>query len=488
MLFNSPKFLFLFVPIFFAIYLLADKKYRRIIGLVGSVLFFASFQLFYLPLIVGFIFWNYWFGIHLAKDTEEKVAKRNMWLGVGGNLLLLAGFKFLTTYGIDWVPDSLSPALSPVVEYLGALKFPLGLSYISFQAISYLVDVHRQRDQVELNFVNFALYIMLFPKILVGPISRYKTVVKAFPAPDPSADDVANGIRRFVQGLAKKILLADTLALFVDAAFRIGPRSLTIELAWLAVIAYTLQIYFDFSGYTDMALGLGKMMGFSLEENFKFPYIAESIGEFWRRWHISLSNWFRDYVFFPLERKRRRWGFRYYGQAINVMIVFLLTGLWHGITKTFIAWGLLHGVFIALENLFLNRLLKKTFRPVRHLYLLITISMTWIVFRAPNLKFAWVYLLRLLGLLGQYVPVPFSESSPLPFVEPSFLIALLIGIVLSMPASMWFSAIKQKVELRYSSVSMPIQLITDFFVLLSLIASIAFMVSRSFQPGIYSNF
>ncbi len=484
MLFNSPTFLFLFLPLFFILYLFAEKKYRRLIGLVGSLLFFASFQFSYIPLIGGMVLWNYWFGLQLMLENGTKLKSRAMWFGIVGNILLLLGFKILTTYGFD----------SQIIrqysfgDFLTNLKFPLGLSYLSFQAISYLVDVSRGRIDAERNLISFSLYMMLFPKILVGPISRYQTVAKSLPEPDPSMDDVASGIRRFVQGLAKKVLIADILAQFVDAAFRIGPRSLTIELAWLVVVAYALQIYFDFSGYTDMALGLGKMMGFSLEENFNFPYIAESIGEFWRRWHISLSNWFRDYVFFPLERKRRHFNFKYYGQAINVLIVFLLTGLWHGVTKTFIIWGLLHGFFIALENLLLNRLLKNAFRPLRHFYVLFVVSMTWIVFRSPDLKFAWVFLQRLLGVLDQYIPVSFSASTPLPFIEPSFLLALFIGILLSMPISQNLNMMRQNIQKKYPVVQIPLQLLTDVFILLLLVASVAFMVNRSFQPGIYSNF
>ena len=486
MFFNSPTFLFLFIPIFFTIYLFAGKKNRRIVGLIGSILFFSSFQLSYLPWIVGLILWNYWFGIRLSKEAHAEPDGAKIWIGVGGNLLLLAGFKILTTYGVNLEPIFQKSFFAPLLKLLNTAKFPLGLSYLSFQAISYLIDVHRGRIEGEKNFISFALYMMLFPKILVGPISRYKTVAKFFPEPSPSFDEVADGIRRFVLGLAKKILIADTLAIFVDAAFRIGPRSLTLELAWLSVLAYSIQIYFDFSGYTDMALGLGKMMGFSFEENFNFPYIAQSIGEFWRRWHISLSNWFRDYVFFPLERKRRR--FKHYGQYINVMVVFLLTGLWHGVTKTFIVWGLLHGLIIVLENSFLNRLLNKSFRLLRHVYLLFTVSMTWIVFRSPDLKFAWVFLQRLLGLLDQHVPVSFSASSPLPFVEPSFLIALASGVILSFPITPWIAEITKKTQIKHPNLSFPLQLIYDVFIFFLLFSSVAFMVNRDFQPGIYNKF
>ncbi len=482
MSFNSPLFLFLFLPFFFAIYFAADKNIRRIIGLIGSLLFFSWGQTIYIPLIVGVILWNYWIGQHLGKTKKEKRSKKLLWLGIAINLVLLAGFKYLATYGIDWFLSAGFP--QNFTDFLGELGFPLGLSYITFQTISYLVDVYNSRIDSESNLLNFALYVMLFPKLLVGPITRYKTVASSLSAPETNKEDVADGIRRFIQGFAKKILIADVLATLVNAAFRLGAESLLPHIAWLAIIAYALQIYFDFSGYTDMALGLGMMMGFSLGENFNFPYISQSIGEFWRRWHISLSTWFRDYVFYPLERKR----LKFMGRQLNIMIVFLLTGLWHGITQTFILWGILHGIFLVIENLFLGRALKKVFRPIRHIYTLTSILLTWIIFRSPSIQFAWDFILRLLGVYETYTQPTFSHAPPLPFIEPSFLLAFFSGLILSLPIVPYFEKKLYLYSEDLPRMHLPVRIIKDGILFILLIASLAMMASSKFNPGIYGGF
>ncbi len=475
MIFNSPLFLFLFIPFFFVIYYVADKNLRRIVGIIGSFLFFSWGQTLYIPIMIGIIIWNFYFARNLKK---EKYRKHLLWLGIAGNLALLAFFKIISTYGVDWMLTVGMP--QRVTDLFNKLGFPLGLSYITFQAISYLVDVYKKRVDAESSLLNLALYIMLFPKILVGPITRYKTVASSLSAPEINKEDIAKGIRRFLRGLAKKVLIADVLAKLVNAAFDLGAESILPHIAWLAIVAYALQIYFDFSGYTDMALGLGTMMGFSLGENFNFPYISQSIGEFWRRWHISLSTWFRDYVFYPLERKR----IKFFGRQLNIMIVFLLTGLWHGITETFIFWGFLHGVFLVLENLFLGRALKKTFRPIRHIYTLTSILLTWIIFRSPTLSFAWDYILRLLNLYQSYTPPSFAQSTPLPFVEPTFWLAFFSALTLSLPILPYV----EKVLNKYPKAVFPSRVLSDAFLFLFFIASLAMMVSSQFTPGIYGGF
>jgi len=482
MIFNSPLFLFLFLPFFFVIYFAADKNIRRVVGLIGSFLFFSWGQTLYIPLMAGVILWNYWVGCHLGKKEKKKRSKNLLWLGIAVNLTLLAGFKYITTYGVDWMLDwGLSQHLTGLLAELG---FPLGLSYISFQTISYLVDVYKSHVESEEDLLNFALYIMLFPKILVGPITRYRSVASSLSAPETNKEDVADGIRRFIQGLAKKILIADVLATLVNAAFRLGAESLLPHVAWLAIIAYSLQIYFDFSGYTDMALGLGMMMGFRFEENFNFPYISQSISEFWRRWHISLSTWFRDYVFYPLERRR----LKIIGQPLNIMIVFLLTGLWHGITPIFMLWGALHGIFLIIESLFLGRVLKKIFRPIRHLYALTSILLTWIIFRSPSMQFAWDFVLRLLGVYETYTQPTFSHAPPLPFIEPSFLLAFFSGLLLSLPIVPYFEKVVSVYTERYPKAHFPLRIFTDSVLFILLLASLAMMASSKFNPGIYGGF
>ena len=482
MIFNSPLFLFLFLPFFFSIYFAADKNIRRIIGLIGSFVFFSWGQMIYIPLMAGIILWNYWIGQGLGKTEKEKRSKKLLWLGITVNLVLLAAFKYLTTYGVDWF---LAAGFSKsFTDFLDELSFPLGLSYITFQTISYLVDVYNSRIDSESNLLNFALYVMLFPKLLVGPITRYKTVASSLSAPETNKEDVANGIRRFIQGFAKKILIADILATLVNAAFRLGAESLLPHIAWLAIIAYSLQIYFDFSGYTDMALGLGMMMGFRFEENFNFPYISQSIGEFWRRWHISLSTWFRDYVFYPLERKR----LKFIGRQLNIMIVFLLTGLWHGITQTFILWGVLHGVFLVIENLFLGRALKKAFRPIRHIYTLTSILLTWIIFRSPSIQFAWDFILRLLGLYETYTQPTFSHAPPLPFIEPSFLLAFFSGLLLSLPIVPYLEKTLSVYTEESPKIYLPLRIFKDGILFILFVMSLAMMAGSKFNPGIYGGF
>jgi alginate O-acetyltransferase complex protein AlgI len=357
-----------------------------------------------------------------------------------------------------------------------SFTFPLGLSYISFQLISYLVDVHKGSVPPEKNLITFAFYILMFPKLLVGPIVRYRTLAEQLPAPQLDPLQIAEGIRRFLRGFAKKILIADVLANTVNAVFDLPVGTHPPFVGWLALIGFALQIYFDFSGYTDMAIGLAAMMGFRFIENFNDPYMSQSIGDFWRRWHISLSTWFRDYVFYPLERRR----LPVIGQSLNILIVFLLTGLWHGVTISFIVWGLLHGFFIVLEGAFLNRWLQRAWQPIRHVYAIAAILLTWLVFRSPDLTYAFDFLKLLSGRVSGPIPLSFLETTPLPFIEPSFILAFVAGILLSLPLG---SALQSRIEKSFS-----LTLASDLILLTLFVLSIGMMASSTFLPGIYESF
>jgi len=298
--FNTALFLFLFLPVFLIGYFIAQPRWRPYLGIAASLLFYAWGSALNLIWIFGLIAVNYW----LAKWLASKPAKWIMPLGLVINIGVLAFFKLFLIYGMkvflglaDYLPAHVS-------THIESLTFPLGLSYISFQLISYLIDVNKGVIEPEKDFGAFAFYVLMFPKLLVGPIVRYRTISSHLSAPNLDATQVADGVRRFLGGFAKKILIADTLAVTVDAVFKVPVEASTPIIGWLALIGYALQIYYDFSGYTDMAIGLAAMMGFQFVENFNHPYLAQSIGDFWRRWHISLSTWFRDYVFYPLERKR----------------------------------------------------------------------------------------------------------------------------------------------------------------------------------------
>jgi alginate O-acetyltransferase complex protein AlgI len=470
--FNTPLFLFLFLPFFLVAYFFAQPRWRPVLGIIASLLFYAWGNLASLAWIIGLILFNYWLGLRL----HSKPAKWTLPLGLLANAGLLAFFKVFVTYGRSMFLglDALLPARAE--GWLDTLIFPLGLSYISFQLISYLLDVQKGAVKPERNLVSFAFYILMFPKLLAGPIVRYRTLAETLPAPTIDSGQVADGIRRFVRGFVKKILIADVIGQVVIASFGLPVEASTPFIGWLGLVGYALQIYYDFSGYTDMAIGLASMMGFRYIENFNHPYIAQSIGDFWRRWHISLSSWFRDYVFYPLERHR----LPVIGQTFNVLIVFLLTGLWHGVTLNFIVWGFLHGFFIAIEGLFLNRLLQKTPQVIRHIYTLSALLLTWLVFRAPSVEYALEYLTLLMGGVEASVQLSFYDTYPLPFIDPSFVIAFVTGIIFCLPVG---AVIQKRVEKSPALI-----VIQDIILLALFVLAVGMMASSAFQPGIYEGF
>ena len=384
-----------------------------------------------------------------------------IWAGILINIGILAFFKIWTSFG-----------------------FPLGLSYVSFQLVSYLLDVNKKTIESEEDFLKFAFYVLLFPKILVGPITRYGPLKEQIGKFDVTPEGVAAGIRRFIIGLAKKILIADFLAKIIDPIFNLPKPNIAPWLAWFVLVSFALQLYFDFSGYTDMAIGLGQMMGLTFLENFNYPYITKSISEFWRRWHISLSSWFRDYVFYPLERKRLKW----LGQPINILIVFSLTGLWHGVTWNYLVWGLMHGTAIAFESMGLGRRLRTLWAPIQHIYALTVILISWVFFRSPDIHFALRYLLRLAGDTRGLSPLVFQTTNPLPVIDPSVILAFLLGTVFCLPVGQWVGKtinpfVKDNFKIKFS-----LQVIYDILLFLLFVISVAALVSSSYAPGIYDKF
>jgi alginate O-acetyltransferase complex protein AlgI len=295
-------------------------------------------------------------------------------------------------------------------------------------------------------------------------------------------EDVADGIRRFFRGFAKKALIADTLAKVVAPIFNLASPVILPHIAWLVIISYALQLYFDFSGYTDMAIGVGRMLGLRFIENFNFPYLSKNIGDFWRRWHISLSSWFRDYVFYPLERRRLKW----FGQQINILIVFALTGLWHGLTWNFLIWGLIHGLALIFESTSLGRKLRTAWAPIQQVYALGVILVGWVFFRSPSPEFALNFLRRLAGDMTGYKILPFGLTSPLPIIEPTFVLALAVGLLFSFPVGGWFqNQVDRFVNGRFV---LPRQIAYGLWLAFLLLASIASTANAAFQPGIYGTF
>ena len=456
---------------------------RLPIVLAASVIFLTWGTKTALWWLGGILISGYLVGLAIARAKEKgNHSPIWLWVGVGVNLAILSFFKFLTAYGENGFAWFHLP--QNWIASAAGLAVPIGLSYVTFQMISYLVDVWKGTTPVEKNFMAFSTYLLFFPKLISGPITRYKPFAIQMEQLDPSTDDIAAGFRRLLAGFVKRALIANQLALMSNAVFNLPTANVEPKFAWLALIAYTLQIFFDFSGYTDMAIGLGMMIGIRLPENFNFPYIAQSISDFWRRWHITLSTWFREYVFYPLERRRFKW----MGQQINILIVFLLTGLWHGFKPTFIVWGLLHGFALAMESLGFGRWLKQAWQPIRHMYALTVIMVGWVFFRSNDLRFAYWFFRRLAGDTSGLTLLPFSVSTPMPFIEPSFILALAAGIIFSLPVSSIWKQMRANLEKRQENFYFLFQIFEDAALVLLFILGLAMLLSSSFLPNLYAKF
>jgi len=400
MVFSSLVFLYLFLPVVLLISLVGKTKVRNITILFASLVFYCWAGVTLIIYLAASILLNYVFGLLIA--SNEKRSRTWFSAGIIFNILFLLVFKY-TGFLIGQF-NALAGS-----DLVGDPKFPFvaGISFITFQAMTYLIDVKRRISPATKNFLHLALYISFFPQLISGPITRYHLMDDQIRERRIGFDLFGEGARRFVLGLGRKVLIANQLALIADNAFSLQAGDLSAGIAWIGLVAYTLQIYHDFAGYTDMAIGLALMFGFRLPENFDLPYISRSVTEFWKRWHITLSEWFRDYLFLPLAYrfsrvlpKERYWIFRA-DQLIYLpaaMITFLLCGFWHGAAWGFVIWGGIHGFFISLERLGLSRMLKKLPAAFSHLYFLLVITLAWVFFRSPSVDDALRYFSALFGL------------------------------------------------------------------------------------------
>ncbi len=371
MVFSSLTFLCIFLPVVLALYyLLPTLRIRNVLLIIVSLLFYAYGEPVYVLLMIASIIINYIFGRLLG--TENK--KKRQWIlaiAVVINIGLLVVFKYL-----DMMVHTVNQLCGSEIPLVG-LALPIGISFFTFQALSYVIDVYRREVEPQKNLWNVMLYISFFPQLIAGPIVKYHDIQEQIDNRNTDVKEIAEGLRRFIIGLSKKVLISNTMAVTADALFAAGAGELNILSAWIAAIAYMLQIYFDFSGYSDMAIGLGHMFGFRFLENFRYPYISSNIQEFWRRWHISLSTWFKEYLYIPLGGNRK-------GKArtcLNKMIVFFSTGLWHGANWTFVFWGLWHGVFLLFEQVCP---VKKLPKVLAHIYALLVVCVGFVMFRADT--------------------------------------------------------------------------------------------------------
>jgi alginate O-acetyltransferase complex protein AlgI len=381
MVFSSNVFLFLFLPIFLGLYYLSSNRYRNLLILIGSYAFYAWWRVDFLLLFVAVTLWNYIFGLRIYRaGVRSKAAQRWVLWGVAGNLATLGYFKY-ANFGMDNINKVMEAAgLEPFL--LTHVILPIGISFYIFQSISYLIDVYRGDTEPTENLINFAAFIALFPQLIAGPVLRYKDLADQFTGRVHSVDKFAEGATRFMQGFVKKVFIADSLAPLVDHCFALQNPSGGD--AWLGMIAYTAQLYFDFSGYSDMAIGLGLMMGFRFMENFNQPYISQSITEFWRRWHISLSTWLRDYLYVPLGGNRNGT----FNTYRNLFLTMLLGGFWHGANWTFLIWGAWHGTWLAIERALGVNAAPKVINPLKWALTFFLVMLGWVIFRAENLEVA----------------------------------------------------------------------------------------------------
>ena len=386
MVFSSPGFLFYFLPLFFLLYFISGR--RNSVILLGSLLFYAWGGPAQVPLLLFYIVLNYGFGLAVAAMPGRRWV---LGLGIALDLVLLLVYKYL-----GFLENQADAALG----WLGAgpvphtdLALPLGISFFTFQGISYLIDIARGEVTAQRSLLDFAMYKTMFPQLIAGPIVRYRQIAGRIEHRRVSLFRLRHGAMLFTLGLAQKCLIANTVAYPADMIFKLPDGQLTAASAWLAALCYMVQILFDFGGYSTMAIGLGHMMGFTYPPNFDRPYSAQSVTEFWRRWHISLSTWFRDYLYIPLGGSRGG-PWRTYR---NLFSVFLLCGLWHGASWTFAVWGLYHGAFLVLERLGWGRVLARLWRPLRHLYLLLAVLVGWVLFRAGSLHQAGHFLATMSG-------------------------------------------------------------------------------------------
>ena len=420
MVFSSISFLFYFLPIFLILYFFT--RFRNAVLLVSSLFFYAWGEIEYVLLLIFSCLVNYAIGL-LIDAYRDRRGRFFLGAGILLNILILGVYKYLSLI-IHSLNSVQALFKMPLMEEV-AVHLPLGISFFTFQAISYLIDVYRKKAPVEKNPINVALYISMFPQLVAGPIVRFSTITRQINSRSVTWAKFAEGIKFFIIGLGQKMLIANTVAKVVDEIFKVPSQALDASLSWAAAVCYSIQIYFDFSGYSHMAIGLGLMMGFNLPENFNYPYISQSITEFWRRWHITLSTWFRDYLYIPLGGNKKGKQRTY----INLIIVFFLCGLWHGASWTFAVWGLYHGVFMVLERIGFTRFLLRMPRILRHIYCLGAVTIGWVLFRAETFGRAGHHLKAMAGLGtgdGSVYPL-------LKYLQPDVMVALFVGILFSTP-------------------------------------------------------
>ena len=468
MLFSSMTFVFMFLPIVCATYLLARKELQNYILLVASILFYAWGEPRYLAIMILTILVNYIGANYISRSHNAMHRKLLLIATIVVDLSFLFYFKYF-----NFVMDNINQLFHTQINFIDVVM-PIGISFYTFQALSYVVDVYRGEVKAQRDIYKLALYITLFPQLVAGPIVKYHDVDEQISDRTVTFDKVAYGVKRFIVGLAKKMLIANTLGAVADKIFTQPVENFDALTAWVGAIAYTLQLYYDFSGYSDMAIGLGSIFGFKFLENFNYPYISKSITEFWRRWHISLSTWFKEYLYIPLGGNRvskRR-------NLFNLLVVFLATGIWHGASWNFIFWGLWHGAFIIFEKL--TGWHKKEgglkINIAQHIYTMFAFVIGWVMFRADNMAYAWAYLKNMFGLISEH-----KITYKLPYyIDNIEIITFVVAIICAMPI------FRGMLEVKYER--KVLRTIINIWLIVLFVLSASSIAASTYNPFIYFRF
>ena len=465
MVFSSLLFLFYFLPAVLAVYFIVPRKAKNVVLLLFSLFFYAWGEPVYILLMLFSICMDYLLGLWMERVKQAPGrAKKVLALAVVLNVALLGFFKYA-----DFFVENLNALTGLAIPAL-QIPLPIGISFYTFQAMSYLIDLYRGDVPVQRNIISFGTYVSLFPQLIAGPIVRMRTVVGELADRRENFDDFSSGVKRFVTGLGKKVLIANTVGAVWSQISAMEIRELPVLTAWIGLFAFTFQIY------SDMAIGLGRMFGFHFLENFDYPYISKSITEFWRRWHISLSSWFKEYVYIPLGGNRK--GFP--KQIRNILIVWLLTGFWHGASWNFVAWGLYFGVLLIAEKLFLLRFLEKLPAFFRHVYTMLLVMLGWSIFSFDSLGSGLSYIRALFGGYGQ--PVWDGGGLYLLYTNIALLLIAAVGST-PLPQKLW-----HRVEGRLSAHPIPLGAMETCLVAAGMVLSIAFLVDASYNPFLYFRF
>lgn len=468
MLFSSIVFLFTFLPAVMILYYLLPVRFRNVILLLASLVFYAWGEPVYLFLMLLSILFNYFSGLDIARNLQDKrAAKQSLVFNLIINLAVLGFFKYE-----GFVLDTLNGILPVHISY-HALPLPIGISFYTFQILSYIIDLYRGNVKVQTNLPNFALYVTMFPQLIAGPIVQYADVDEQLASREVSWTKFGEGSMYFIRGLAKKVLLANTSGMIFTEVSGLAKGNIAVMTAWLGAFAYMFQIYFDFSGYSDMAIGLGKMFGFEFNMNFNYPYVSKSITEFWRRWHISLSSWFRDYVYIPLGGNR----VSKIKHIRNLLIVWFLTGLWHGAAWNFVAWGLYYGVILIIEKYLLSPVLDRLPDVVRHIYSIVLVVIGWVLFFSSSFGQAADYIRVMFGA-GAH---GFADRESM-YLLTSNLILWLILIFGSTPL------VHFRYEHMLRSKKWNTTIINSVVYAALFIVCIAYLVTETYNPFLYFRF